>query len=200
MKTCFIALNGRDWEEYKKNAFRKEVKATEWAFHRIKEAFEQVAQDEARKLGTVREIMVRSTDNLRRIIFDQCFEVAGEQQEDGDGLLQNIVTNLGKGSRKGLTDCLREFLKIDNEHGNIQCSEAESSRRMPGGDSQGEPRWIDASSSGSGYVEGICQCRPHRKREMGSTWWITTDTPSVRRCLKVSKEKTGERCMRLTKN
>ena len=37
------------------------------------------------------------------------------QQEDGDGLLQNIVTNLGMGSRKGLTDGLREFIEVDNE-------------------------------------------------------------------------------------
>ena len=36
------------------------------------------------------------------------------QQEDGDGLLQSIVTNLGEGSRKGLTDGLRDFIKVDN--------------------------------------------------------------------------------------
>ena len=36
------------------------------------------------------------------------------QQEDGDGFTQNIVTNLGKESRKGPTD-LREFIKVDNE-------------------------------------------------------------------------------------
>ena len=39
------------------------------------------------------------------------------QQEDGDGLVQNIVTNLGKESRKGLTDGLRELIKVDNGHG-----------------------------------------------------------------------------------
>ena len=37
------------------------------------------------------------------------------QQEDGDGLLQNIVKILGMESRKGLTDGLREFIKVDNE-------------------------------------------------------------------------------------
>ena len=36
-------------------------------------------------------------------------------QEDGDGLLQNIVTNFGMGSRKGLTDGLREIIKVENE-------------------------------------------------------------------------------------
>ena len=37
------------------------------------------------------------------------------QQEDGDGLSQNIVKNLNMESRKGLTNGLRDFIKIDNE-------------------------------------------------------------------------------------
>ena len=44
------------------------MKATEWAFDTIKEAFEKVAKDEARNLSTVQEIIIRSTDYLRRII------------------------------------------------------------------------------------------------------------------------------------
>ena len=67
MKQGFIALKSGDWEEHK-SIFTVEVKATEWAFDRIKEAFEQVAQDEPEKLGFVQEIMIRSTDHLRRII------------------------------------------------------------------------------------------------------------------------------------
>ena len=43
MKQAFLALKGGDWEEYK-NIFGTEVKATEWAFDRIKEAFEKVAK------------------------------------------------------------------------------------------------------------------------------------------------------------
>ena len=50
------------------------MKAAEWAFDRIKEAFEKVAKDEARKLSTVQELMMRSADYLRRIIAP-----AGEQ-------------------------------------------------------------------------------------------------------------------------
>ena len=42
-------------------------------------------------------------------------KLLANQQEDGDGLIQNILTNLGKGSRKGLMEGLREFMKIDNE-------------------------------------------------------------------------------------
>ena len=44
------------------------MKASEWAFDRIKETFEQAAQDEARKMSIVQEIMIRNTDYLRRII------------------------------------------------------------------------------------------------------------------------------------
>ena len=41
-------------------------------------------------------------------------KLLANQQEDGDGLLRNVVTNLGKGSRKGLTDGLRDIIKVDN--------------------------------------------------------------------------------------
>ena len=59
------------------------------------------------------------------------------QQEDGDGLLQNIEKNLGKESRRGLTDGLREFIKVDNEEhlkfGSRSCG------RGLGCECQGEP-------------------------------------------------------------
>ena len=41
-------------------------------------------------------------------------KLLANQQEDGDGLTQNIVTNLGEGSRKGLTNGLRDFIKSDD--------------------------------------------------------------------------------------
>ena len=173
------------------------MKASGWAFDRMREAFELVAQDETEKMSIVQEIMQRSTDCLRRVIapgggqggvtvsflcphcnsfpleddvwwvsgvknhkvvvctlwrnvrleateqafgranlesFEQALafkahavpqglcanlvnalKLLANQQEDWDGLLQNIVTNLGKGSRKGLTDGLREFIWVDNE-------------------------------------------------------------------------------------
>ena len=55
------------------------MKASEWAFDRIKEAFEKVAQDEAEKVSIVQEIMLISTDYLRPIIApvegqSQCLE------------------------------------------------------------------------------------------------------------------------------
>ena len=36
------------------------------------------------------------------------------QQEDGDGLVQNIVANLGEVGRKGPAEGLRNFIQVDN--------------------------------------------------------------------------------------
>ena len=58
------------------------MKATERAFDRKKEAFEKVAKDEARKLSTVQESMIRHTDYLRRIIAP-----AGEARRRYDVIL-----------------------------------------------------------------------------------------------------------------
>ena len=44
------------------NSGKKKMKASEWGFDRIKEAFEKVAQDQAEKVSIVQEIMLRSTD------------------------------------------------------------------------------------------------------------------------------------------
>ena len=67
MKQAFHALKGGDWEEYK-SIFKVQAKATEWGFDRKQEAFEKVAIDEARKLSTVQEGMLKSTAYLRCII------------------------------------------------------------------------------------------------------------------------------------
>ena len=41
-------------------------------------------------------------------------KLLANQQEDGDGFMQNIVTNFCEVSRKGLTESLRNFIKVDN--------------------------------------------------------------------------------------
>ena len=41
-------------------------------------------------------------------------KLLANQQEDGDVLIQNIVTNLCEVSTKGLTESLRKFKQIDN--------------------------------------------------------------------------------------
>ena len=44
------------------------MRASEWAFDKIKEAFDLVAKDEVGKMSIVQEIMLNSTDYLRRSI------------------------------------------------------------------------------------------------------------------------------------
>ena len=67
--------------------------------------------------------------------------------------VQNAVTNLGKGSRKGLTDGLREFVDVDNERaldfgalrqgtGTFKVRTESSGRRF-GCDSQGKRGCVD---------------------------------------------------------
>ena len=67
MKKGFTAFKIETRKEYKET-FRKKMKASEWAFDRMKEAIDSAAQDEARKVSVVQEIMFKSTDYLRRII------------------------------------------------------------------------------------------------------------------------------------
>ena len=62
VKQGLLALKSGEWEEYKTILSEKEVEVSEWASDRIREAFQQVAKDEARKLSTVQEIMKRSTE------------------------------------------------------------------------------------------------------------------------------------------
>ena len=41
-------------------------------------------------------------------------KLLANQQEYGEGLMQNIVTNLCEVSRNGLTEGLRNFIQVDN--------------------------------------------------------------------------------------
>ena len=74
-----------------------------------------------------------------------------KQQEDGDGVIQNIVTNLGEESREELTNGLRECTQVDNHRavevghlseglGTFLNTKAEWIRRISRGNRQGEPR------------------------------------------------------------
>ena len=54
-------------KEYKET-FKEKMRASEWAFERIEEAFDLVAKDEVEKMSIVQEIMLKSTNCLRRII------------------------------------------------------------------------------------------------------------------------------------
>ena len=68
------------------------------------------------------KVLIRPRSSKRMQYFRACgrnlinaLKLLANQQEDGDGLIQNIVTNLGVRSRKGLTQGLRVFIKIDNQ-------------------------------------------------------------------------------------
>ena len=131
--------------------------ATEWAFDRIEEAFELVAQDEARKVSIVQEICSEawttcgaSSHQLEDKEESQCPACVQDWQQPnrllavqrGDsieqakvvkahavsqGLCANLINawkllatskkvkNLGEVGRRGLTDGLRDFIKVDNE-------------------------------------------------------------------------------------
>ena len=69
-------------------------------------------------------------------------ELLANQQEDGDGLMQNIVRNLGEASRKGLTEVSRNFIQVDNhralEVGHLRDGLMSFKVRRPTGD-EGHP-------------------------------------------------------------
>ena len=99
-------------------------------------------------------------------------KLLANQQEDGDGLSQNIVTNLGMGSRKGLTDGLRDFIKVDN-HGAFGCWRATRSTatfqvrkpKAPEGRSdvtiRESPNEPTLKGGRSEYLEGVDRCPTH---------------------------------------
>ena len=55
MRCGYHAWTDGDWEEYN-IIFKVEVSAAEWAFGRIREAFEKVTKDEARSLNMYKEL------------------------------------------------------------------------------------------------------------------------------------------------
>ena len=105
------------------------MKASEWAFDRIKEAFENVAPDDAEKMSIVQEIMLRSTDNLRRIIAPaggqggvttsylcpHCNSFPLEDYVAPDCICPEVKSRPPEGSRRGQLYIAAEGKKIANE-------------------------------------------------------------------------------------
>ena len=131
-------------------------------------------------------------------------KLLANQQEDGDGLLQNIVKNLGKESRKGLTNGLREFIKVDNE----RALDVGALRRGTGTLEVRKPKAPEGSSDvtirespddieggRSQHFEGLHgKCRSTLNKKDGVLpWSMLTGMPSARRCTKASKEKIGKK-------
>ena len=96
-------------------------------------------------------------------------KLLANQQEDGDGLLQNIVEDLGEESRRSLTDGLLEFIKVDNE----RALDVGAVRRGTGTFKVRNPKAPEGCSDvitrespdemtlRSEYLESIDNCRPH---------------------------------------
>ena len=126
------------------------------------------------------------------------------QQEDGDGLSQNIVKNLNKESRKGLTDSLRDFIKIDNERaldvgylnrglGTFQVLKPKVAEGYPEVTVRESPGELTLRAEEVGTSKTYINVDPIGKGEVGLPFWlITTGMLSVLGCTKASKEKTGE--------
>ena len=134
-------------------------------------------------------------------------KLLANQQEDGDGLLQNIVKDLGEGSREGLTDGLREFIRIDNgcalEVGYLNQGRGTCKVRKPKV-SEGCPEVTVRENSEEltlraeevGTLKAYINV-DHVAKER--CWLNMIGMPSVRRRIKASKEKIGKTCMSLTK-
>ena len=58
VKKGFTSLKNGTWEEYKET-FKEKMKASEWTFDRVKEAFDLVAKDEFENMSIVQEIMLK---------------------------------------------------------------------------------------------------------------------------------------------
>ena len=96
-------------------------------------------------------------------------KLLANQEEDGDGLLQNIVTNLGKGNRKGLTDGLRDFMKVDNHraldlgelHRGTGTFQVWNPKAPEGGSDVTIRESPDEKGGRSEHLEGVERCQPH---------------------------------------
>ena len=120
-------------------------------------------------------------------------KLLANQQEDGDGLPQIIVTNLGMGSRKDLTDGLRQFIKVDNERaldvGELRRGTGTLKVRKPQALERGSDLTIrESPDEWTSWAEDVNTWKAlidvkHNKPERLALSWLTrTGMPSARRC------------------
>ena len=136
-------------------------------------------------------------------------KLLANQQEDGDGLPQNIVANLGKESTRGQTDGLREFIRVDNERD----LDVGTLRRGTGTFTVRKPKALEGSSDVI-VRESADELTRRAEKVRTSTALINvnhieperwdpplelTCVPSARRCPKESKEKIGKKCVTCTR-
>ena len=107
-------------------------------------------------------------------------KLLANQEEDGDGLTQNIVTNLCEERRKGLTEGLRNFIQVDNHCalevgylnkgvGKLKVRRPKGSEGCPEATVRESPDELTLRAEGSGYVEVLHHYRPLRKGEVVSS-------------------------------
>ena len=118
---------------------------------------------------------------------------------------------LGKGSRKGLTNGLREFIKIDTHRalevghlreglGSFKVRRPKAQEGYPEVTVRESPDELTLRAEEVGTWKSYINVDHTAKERLGSfPWLMPTGMPSVRRCIKASKEETGEGCMRPTK-
>ena len=114
------------------------------------------------------------------------------QQEDGDGLIQNIVTNLlGEERRKSLTEGLRDFIQVDNHRalqvGHLKEGLTSFKVRRPKGE-DGHPE-VSLREGPDELTLGAQERALGSRASMSTTlqqggevflWWMLIGTPSAK--------------------
>ena len=156
---------------------------------------------------SVHQVKVFKAQAERQGLCENLFnalKLLANPQEDGDGLLQNIVTNLGKGSRKGLTDGLRDFIRVDSE----RALDVGALRRGRGTFKFGRQKFRKGATvrespdeltlkaeeveTSNSYID-VNDIEPER---LSPPWLVLTGMPSAKR---FTKEKIGNKCMTPTR-
>ena len=131
-------------------------------------------------------------------------KLLSNQQEDGDGLLQNIVKDLGEESRRGLTDGLREFVKVDNEcaldAGALRRGPRTMKVRKPKGPEGGSdvtvresPDELTLSAEEENTLKALLNVDHTEPERWTLSWLMLTSTPSARRCTRHRRRRLGRR-------
>ena len=132
-------------------------------------------------------------------------KLLANQQEDGDGLLPNVVKDLGKESRKGLTNGLREFSKVDNERAlerstrTFQVRKAKVPEGCPEVIVRESPDELTLRAEEVRTSKALVNVDHTEQERWGPPWLTLFGMPLARRSTKASKEKIGKKCMSLTR-
>ena len=139
--------------------------------------------------------------------LNNALTLLANQQDDGDGLVQSIVTNLGEVGRKSLAGGLRNFTQVDNhralEVGHLREGLRSVEVRRPTGE-EGCPEVPvrespDELTLGAEALGSRASMSTTLQKGGGVLLWMLIGTPSAKRYKKASKGKTGKTYMMITK-